>query len=152
MNAGIKLLNVPYKTSAAGTTALAAGEVDAFLIDAASMSGLWATGRTRPVAVSSATRMRAFPDLPTLREEGVKDYDFTAWFATYFARGTAPERVAAMRAILRKAVAAPSMQEALAKVGMEPLDMAGDELTALARSEVEVWTRVVKEAKLLPAQ
>jgi tripartite-type tricarboxylate transporter receptor subunit TctC len=151
-NAGIKLLNVPYKTTAAGATALAGGEVDAMLVDAASMTNYWASGRVRPVAVTSSARMRAFANLPTLREEGVRDYDFTAWFATYFARGTPADRVATMREVLRKAVAAPSILETLGKVGMEPLDMAGDDLTALARKEVEAWRPVIKAANLLPNQ
>lgn len=151
-NAGVKLLNVPYKSTSAAATALASGEVDSFLIDAASVQSLLQGGRIRSVAVSSTSRMQAFPNLPTLREEGVIDYDFTAWFASYFARGTPPEAVAAMREILRKAVKAPVLAETLSKVGMEPLDMTGDDLTALARREVDVWTRVVKSSGLKPHQ
>jgi tripartite-type tricarboxylate transporter receptor subunit TctC len=146
--AGIKLMNVPYKSTSAAAVALASGEVDSFLIDAASVQNLWQGGRIRPVAVSSASRMPAFPNLPTLREEGVRDYEFTAWFAAYFARGTPPEVVAAMRDILRKALKAPSFTETLSKVGMEPLNLAGDDLTALARREVGIWTKVVKEGNL----
>jgi tripartite-type tricarboxylate transporter receptor subunit TctC len=151
-NAAIKLMNVPYKSTSAAAIALASGEVDSFLIDAASVQNLWQSGRVRPVAVSSAARMTAFPHLPTLQEEGVRDYDFTAWFAAYFARGTPPEAVAAMREILRKALKTQSFSESLAKVGMEPLDVAGDDLTALARREVDVWAKVVKASNLKPHQ
>jgi tripartite-type tricarboxylate transporter receptor subunit TctC len=61
-------------------------------------------------------RSRVFPQLPTLREEGVPDYDVTAWFASYFARGTPPEIAAAKRGILRRAVKEAVLTETLAMV------------------------------------
>ncbi|HSV83004.1 MAG TPA: tripartite tricarboxylate transporter substrate binding protein [Ramlibacter sp.] len=148
--AGIKLLNVPYKATAAGATALAAGEVDLMMVDPSSINMHWQSGRVRPVAVSGSTRLKAFPNIPTLKEEGQPDYEVTAWFATYFARGTPPEVSQAMREVLRKATQHSSMVETLGKVGMEPLELAGDDITALARKEVEMWTKVVKAANLKP--
>lgn len=149
---GIKLLNVPYKSTTAAATALAGGEVDLFLVDPSSIAAHWQGGRARAVAVTGATRLGAFPQLPTLREEGVADYDVTAWFASYFARGTPPEAAAAMRAILHKAVKEAVFTETLARVGMEPLDLSGDQLTALTHKEVDMWSRVVKAANLKPQQ
>ena len=90
------------------------------------------------------------PNLPTLREGGVADYDVTAWFATYFAVKTPPEVVATMRDILRKAVKAPSFAEALTAASMEPLDLVGDSISALIRKETEMWTKVAREANLRP--
>ena len=150
--AGIQLLNVPYKTSAQAATALASGEVDMQMLDAASMRPLWQSGRVRPVAISGATRMNALPDLPTLREEGVPDYDFTAWFATYFARGTPPQIAERMSDILRRAMKTPGVVEMLNSGGMEPLELSGDELTQLARKEVAIWTDIVKRAGVKPAR
>lgn len=148
--AGIKLLNVPYKATAAGATALAAGEVDLMMVDPSSINMHWQSGRVRPVAVTSGTRLKAFPNIPSLKEEGLPDYEVTAWFATYFARGTPPELTQAMRGILRKAVQHPHMVETLGKVGMEPLELVGDDITALTRREVDMWTKVVKVANLKP--
>jgi tripartite-type tricarboxylate transporter receptor subunit TctC len=151
-NAGIQLLNVPYKASAQAATALASGEVDMQMLDAVSMRPLWQSGRVRPVAVSGTTRMKAMPDLPTLREEGVPDYDFTAWFATYFARGTPPELVERMSDILRRAMKTPGVVETLTQGSMEPLELSGAELTQLARKEVELWNQIAKRAGLKPTQ
>lgn len=148
--AGIKLLNVPYKTTAAGATALAAGEVDLMMADPSSVASFYKSGRVRPLAVTSPTRLTAMPNVPTLREEGVADYDVTAWFATYFAVKTPPELVATMRDILRKAVKAPSFAEALAAASMEPLDLVGDSISTLIRKETEMWTKVAREANLRP--
>ena len=116
------------------------------------MRPLWQSGRVRPVAVSGATRMQSLPNLPTLREEGVPDYDFTAWFATYFARGTPPEIVERMSDILRRAMKTPGVVETLTTAGMEPLEISGPEITQLARKEVELWKEVVKRAGLKPTQ
>jgi tripartite-type tricarboxylate transporter receptor subunit TctC len=55
-----------------------------------------------------------------------------------------------MRDVLRKAMRHTGMLETLAKVGMEPLELTGDDITALARKEVDMWTKVVKAANLLP--
>ncbi|MEY4098961.1 MAG: hypothetical protein RL300_132 [Pseudomonadota bacterium] len=148
--AGMKLLNVPYKTTAAAVTALAAGEVDMMMVDPSSVTSFYKSGRIRPLAVSSATRLTAMPNLPSLREEGVADYDVTAWFGTYFAAKTPPEMVATMRDILRKAARAPSFMEALAAASMEPLDLVGDSITALIRKETEMWTKVARDANLRP--
>ena len=72
----------------------------------------------------------------------------TAWFATYFARGTPPDVTRTMREILRKAVQHPAMLETLGKVGLEPLELTGDDITALTHKEVDMWTKVVKSANI----
>ena len=149
--AGIQLLNVPYKTTAAGMTAVAAGEVDLMMADASSARPLWDSGRVRPIAVTTGTRSSSLP-LPTIREDGVPDYDVTAWFATYFAARTAPEIVTAMRDILRKAAKTPGFQDALARANMDPLDLSGDEINALTRKEIDMWTKIVRAANLAPAK
>jgi len=148
--AGIKLLNVPYKTSAAAGTALASGEVDLLMIDPASIKPLTDGGRVRTLAVSSGSRLRALPALPTLQEEGVAGYDVTAWFATFVAARTPPDIVKKATEIMRKAARSPTFAEALAKASMEPMDQAGDEITALIRKEIELWTKVAQAANLRP--
>jgi len=146
--AGIELLVVPYKATSAGATALISGEVDLMFADPSSISSQWQTGRARPVAVTGAARLRSLPDVPTVREEGVPDYEMSAWFATYFPARTPPEVLREMREILRKASKTKLMADTLNNFAMEPLDLAGDELTSLNRKEVDMWTRVVKQANI----
>jgi tripartite-type tricarboxylate transporter receptor subunit TctC len=150
--AGIKLLNVPYKTTAAGLTAVAAGEVDLMFADAASARPLWDTGRVRYLAFTGSTRSSIMSQVPTMKEEGVPDYDLVAWFATYFAAKTPPDAVTAMREILRKAVKTPAFVETLTKANMEPLDLAGEEINAMTRREIETYTTVLRAANLVPAK
>jgi tripartite-type tricarboxylate transporter receptor subunit TctC len=148
--AGIKLLNVPYKATAGGVTALASGEVDVMFVDVSSVSSQWQSGRVRPVAVTGTTRMRSLPDLPTLREQGVPEYDMSAWFATYFPAKTPPEIASTMREILRKASKTKLMADTLNSFAMEPLDIAGDDVTQLTRREIEMWGKIVKQANIKP--
>lgn len=148
-SAGIKLLNVPYKTTGAAVTALAAGQVDAMLVDPASAS---ATDRVRPVATSGSARARSLPALPTLREEGVSGYEMTAWYSLYYPAKTPADVAAAMREILRKAARTAVVVDALRKAQMEPLDLTGDEVTALNRRELDALGKVVRAANLGPQQ
>ena len=148
--AGIRLLNVPYKTSAAAATDLAAGEVDLLMIDPSSIKPLTDGGRVRSLAVSGASRLRLLPNLPTLQEEGVAGYDVTAWFATFFSAKTPPDIVKKATEILRKAARSPAFNEALARASMEPMDMTGDEISSLIRREIDLWTRVAQAAGLRP--
>jgi tripartite-type tricarboxylate transporter receptor subunit TctC len=143
--AGIKTLNVPYKTSGGALTAVASGEADVFFIDIGSARPLWQSGKVRAVAVTSAKRASALPDVRTLQEQGAANYDFVAWFAAYLPAKTPPEVVAKVRDILRAAYRTKGFGEALAVYGHEPLDSSGSELAELNRREIDKWSRLVKE-------
>jgi tripartite-type tricarboxylate transporter receptor subunit TctC len=147
-SAGIKLLNVPYKTTAGAITALAGGEVDLMLIDPSAISTLWPSGRIRPVATTGATRVPGLPDLPTLREEGVADFALTAWYGMYYRAKTPPEITARMRELLRTASQRPVVVDALKKAQMDPLDLVGDEVTALNRRELDALGKIVRAANV----
>jgi tripartite-type tricarboxylate transporter receptor subunit TctC len=148
--AGIEMLGVPYKATAAGITALASGEVDVMFVDVSAVSSQWQAGRVRPVAVTGTSRMQRLADVPTLREQGAPEYDMSAWYAAYFPAKTPPEIAAAMREILRKASRTKLMHDTLNSFAMEPLDLAGDDLRALNRREVEAWARIVRQANIKP--
>jgi tripartite-type tricarboxylate transporter receptor subunit TctC len=148
--AGIEMLLVPYKATAAGVMALASGEADVMFADPSSVSSQWQTGRVRPVAVTGAARLPSLPNIPTLREQGVPEYELSAWFATYFPAGTPPQIAAAMREILRKASKTKLMADSLNTFAMESLELAGEQLTYMNRREVDMWTKVLKQANTKP--
>jgi len=150
--AGVKLLNVPYKTTAAAVTALVGGEVDLVLADASSLRPQWDGGRARPLAVTSATRSPAMPNLPTLREEGAESYELTSWYGTYAHARTPPEIAAALRQILRRATKAPAFTDMLAKGSMDPYDASGDEISAAIRREIDTAAKTLRAVNLVPAK
>ena len=102
------------------------------------------------MATSGASRTPTLPELPTLREEGVPNFEMMAWYSMYYPAKTPPEVVAAMRAILRKAAKTAVVAEALKKSQMEALDLVGDEVTALNRKDLELLGKVVRAANLGP--
>lgn len=142
--AGVKILNVPYKTTAAAVTAVASGEADMIFVDVGSARGHWQTGRVRGVAVTQATRMPTLPTMPTLKEEGATDYDLTAWYAAYAPNKTSPEVLAALREAMRKAGTTKLIADTLVNFSMEPLELTGDALVAHNRREIDMWSRVVR--------
>lgn len=146
--AGIKLLLVPYKATAAAITALAAGEVDVAFIDAQSAKPQWQTGRARGVATTSPERSRALPNLPTMSEVGVPDFTMTAWFGLYAPEKTPPAVISAIREIVRKAATSKSFSDTLTQFTMEPMDLTPDQVTELIRREIQMWTKVVRDQNI----
>ena len=144
--AGIKLKQIPYKTMADATTALVGGQVDLLMNDVATVVAYYKSGQLRPLATTGLTRMAALPNVPTLREAGLPDYELTGWVATYFPAHTPPAIVATMQDIVRKAAKTHYVVDALALASFEPLELSGDQLTALQRSESEKWGKLLRGA------
>jgi tripartite-type tricarboxylate transporter receptor subunit TctC len=124
--------------------------VDLMLVDPSSIRPFWDSGRVRALAVSGSARSSSLPQLPTMREAGVADYEVAAWFATYAATKTPPEVVAELRNVLTRAAKSPGFAEVLKQASMDPLELVGDDIHALTRREIELWTKVARAANLLP--
>jgi tripartite-type tricarboxylate transporter receptor subunit TctC len=146
--AGIKLLVIPYKATAAAMIALSSGEADTIFVDAGTAQGQWQSGRVRGVAVTLPERMKALPQLPTLREEGVANFNMTAWYAVYAPEKTPAAVAAAFREIVRKATKSKGFSDTLTQFAMEPLDLSPDEVKELIRREIHMWTDVVREQNI----
>jgi tripartite-type tricarboxylate transporter receptor subunit TctC len=144
-SAGIKLLIVPYRTTAAGMLAVASGEADIVFVDAGSAIGQWQTGRVRGIAVTTQNRLAALPNLPTMPEQGVPDFLMSAWYALYFRSGTSPTIADSMRQILDSVAKRKEVQDALAKFVHEPMNLKGSDLTNMNRREIAGWSALVRE-------
>ena len=141
--ANVKLVQVPYKSMAEATTGLMGGQVDLLMNDVATVVNAYKTGKLRALATTGVARNPALPNVPTLREEGVADYDVTIWVATYLAAKTPADMVTTMRDILVKAAKTRTMVEARAVASFEPLDLAGEQLAELQRVDSEKWKKVL---------
>jgi tripartite-type tricarboxylate transporter receptor subunit TctC len=146
--AGIRLLNVPYKSAGAAMVAVAAGEADTYITDPGSATALLAAGRARAVAVTTADRSPTMASLPTLREEGVEAYRLAVWFGAYMPANTPPEVAAAMRDILRRAMETQAVKEMLWNASIEAIEVSGPALTELARTEIDMWTKLIRTANI----
>jgi len=143
--AGIELQQIPYKSMAEATTALVRGEIDVLMNDATAAS-CYKDGRIRPLAATGEQRMARLPHVPAFREQGLKDYEFTGWVAVYFPAKTPAPIVTAMQGLLRDALKAPNVIEAMTLASYEPLNLSGEQLAALQRADSDKVAKIVGSA------
>lgn len=148
--AGIDTVVIPYKGSPAVLTALRAGEIDLAFEIVGPMVPQVSAGAVRALAVSSAARNPALPDVPTAQQAGVAGYDVASWNALAAPAGTPADVVDKLNRAAREAVATPAVQERLGKLGMRLQAGSPTELQALLGSEIRRWGEVIRKAKIEP--
>lgn len=145
---GAPMLHVPYRGAAPALQDVVAGRVDLFITTPSSAMGLLRGGQLRALAVASATRLPALPDLPTSAEAGLPGYVVDAWFGVFAPAGTPIPILQKINDALRSAASEPRVQEVAAEAGalLRPLMLA--EMEAVARAEVVTLGRLVRQAGL----
>jgi tripartite-type tricarboxylate transporter receptor subunit TctC len=146
--AGIDALVVPYKGSPGVLTALRAGEVDLAFEVLGPMVPQVSAGVVKALAVSSDRRSAALPDVPTVAQAGVAGYNVASWNALAAPAGTPPDIIEKLGRAAREAVAAPSVQEKLGKLGVRLQGSTPAEQQALLNSEIKRWGEVIRAAKI----
>src|SRR5882757_155577 len=148
--AKVNLTTVPYKGAAPAITDLLGGQIQVIFTTVASAASLVAAGQLRAIAVTSAERSPAFPQLPTVSEAGVPGYAAEAWYGLYAPAKTPPEIIDRLNKSAAKAV----QSEAFKKLGVnEGLVMVAQPPEALDRyflREEARWRQVIKEAGIKP--
>ena len=142
--ARVKLMHVPYKGAAPATTATLSGETIFMFDNIVTTLPLAKAGRLRALAVTTARRSAAAPEMPTVAESGVPGYDANAWFGVFVPAGTPQPVVNRLNTEIVKIVKLPEMRERFLNLGAEPAGSTAAEFGAFFRSEVEKWGRVVK--------
>jgi tripartite-type tricarboxylate transporter receptor subunit TctC len=144
--AGIQLTHVPYKGSAPAVTDLLGGQIPLMFDPLQSVQPHIASGKLRALAVTSRARARVLPDVPTVAESGLPDFEFTAWWAV-FAPARLPADVA-RRLIdeIGAVVRSPEFESKLGNLGVTPLAHAGAALGSFQKSELGKWTKAVRDA------
>jgi tripartite-type tricarboxylate transporter receptor subunit TctC len=141
---GVELVHVPYRGSAPAVNDLIAGQVDLMFDNLPSSIEQVRGGNLRAIAVTSAKRSAALPDVPTIAESGLPGFDASSWFAIFAPAKTPPEIVAKLNAEVLKALADPELQKRFADIGGEIRPYKPDELGAFVKAEIEKWAKVVK--------
>lgn len=146
--AGVDLLHVPYKSSAAGLVDLRAGQID-FIFDALVTVAPQVKAKVvKALAVTTTTRSRFMPDVPTMSEAGIKDFAHPIWFMVFAPAGTPKPVVDRLSTEMREIVSQPSFREELAGFGLEPFAASSDALAVQIRNESESWNQKVISMKL----
>ena len=146
--AGIDMLHVPYKGSAPAVTDLIGGQVH-LLIDVAAVSQQHVkSGKLKALAVTSAKRNAAFPELPTFDEAGLPGYEAIGWQGILVPAGTPKEAVNKLADAIQKVMADAGVREKFLAVGSEAAPSGPDAFGAFIRAEIEKWTRIAKAANV----
>lgn len=143
--AGLQMLHVPFKGSSAAIPAVIGGQVDILMDNLpSSMAALKSGGRLRGIAVTSAERSPAAPDLPTMAEAGLPGFEVTAWSGLYAPRGTPAPVVDKLIAAMKQALKSPELQQSLAQGGATPGNLFGADLAAFEVKERDKWGTLIR--------
>ena len=138
------LLHIPYRGTAPSVTDLLAGQVDATFTGSPAVLPLLRAGRLRALAVSSALRIAALPDVPTVAESGYPGFEADQWYGIVAPAGTPPARLAQLNAEINKALALPEVAQQLALEGALPMPGTPQAFADLIQRELPRWAAVVK--------
>ena len=145
---GIKWTQVPFQGSPETVIDVMAGRSQATFTPVSSAIGQITAGKLRPLAVAAHKRCGALPDVPTLEEQGIADFDTSLWFGVFAPIGTPKPVIDKLAAAAQQAMQKPKAQEALRKQGFEQLSGGPDALADQIRRETARWTAVATAAGL----
>jgi tripartite-type tricarboxylate transporter receptor subunit TctC len=146
--AGVKLMQVPYQGSPQAVIDVIAGRATMTFSPASSVIGQIAAGKLRALATAAEKRASALPDVPTMAEAGMGDFNTSLWFGLLAPAGTPRPVIEKLADAARKAMHVPEAIETLRKQGYEPLDGGPDEFATFLRSEITRWSEVARAAGL----
>jgi tripartite-type tricarboxylate transporter receptor subunit TctC len=147
--AGVKFNMVPYKAGPAAMTDLIGGQVMVFTADFAVTVPQHKAGKIRGLAVTSAKRAAAVPELPTVNEAlGLKDYELIAYFAVFAPAGTPPDVIAKLNQAINAAASSKDIQDKFSNNGFAVEPGTPDDLARRNRTETAKWEKAIREAKI----
>jgi tripartite-type tricarboxylate transporter receptor subunit TctC len=144
--AGITMQHVPYKGGGQAVTDVLAGQIPLVIIGMTAVTPHVRAGRLRAIFTTGAKRAFAFPDVPTVAEQGFPGFAADAWYGILAPAGTPRAIVDKLNAEIMRIVKLPDARERLANVGFEVVGGSPDDFAKLIREEIPKWTKVVREA------
>ncbi|QVQ29830.1 tripartite tricarboxylate transporter substrate binding protein [Achromobacter deleyi] len=145
---GTNLLHVPYKGSGEMLVDVVNGNLDFSFSNLPPVMGLVRKGSIRAIAVTSSYRSKQLPDVPTMAEQGVADFDVTSWLGLYGPAGLPPDLVRKLSAALQEGMAQPQSAETLSAAGFEPRPSDAAAFAELNRAELARWKQVASRANI----
>jgi tripartite-type tricarboxylate transporter receptor subunit TctC len=143
--AGIDIRHVPYKGTGPAITELVGGQVQAMITGVVALMPHVKSGKLRGLAVTSKSRVSALPELPTIMESGVPNFDVSSWFGVFLPAGTPKAIVTKMNGEIRKIVAMRDVQKRLVDLGADPETNTPEQFAAYVKSEKLRWGKVVQD-------
>jgi len=146
VRAGFDAVHVPYANSSAMLSDLIGGRIEMMIFSAIVMAPHVKSGKLRALATTGRERSTVLPDLPTIAQAGVPDYEYTA-FHGLFGPGALPrDTTERINAAVAKVLALPDVREFYASQNVDPMVMSPADFTARIRSEYDKWGRLIRDA------
>lgn len=146
MMAGVNLVAVPYKGSGPVAADVLGGQVPLGVVDVPSAIANVRAGKLRALAVTTARRIQAAPEVPTVAEAGIAGYEAIGWFGAVAPAGTPEAIVQRLAAEMRAALDAPEIRSRMIAAGAEPFTSSPQEFAAFIRAEARKWAEVIRTA------
>jgi tripartite-type tricarboxylate transporter receptor subunit TctC len=144
--AGVRMIHVPFKGSPDALQDVLGGRSAFYMAPVNVGLGLVKEGKLNALGVSTKTRAEVLPQVPTLAEQGMRDYEVTLWFGMWAPAATPAAVVQKLNAAVNAIVSEPQMREQFAKLGLQPSPMKPEEFAAFVRTEIGVYKRIVEQA------
>ena len=144
--AGIDLVHIPYKGSPPGIAALLGGEVSIMFANLTDIGAQLRAGKVKPLAVTTLKRAPQLPQVPTMVEAGVPDFDISSWFGLLAPAGTPAPVVARLNAEMVKVLARDDVKSTLGAQGLNVRSSTPEEFAAHIKSEIARFTRIARTA------
>lgn len=148
---GVTARLVRYKASAQALTDLKAGEIDYFFVDTTGALGPVKRGDIRLLGMSTTTRSGAFPDVPTMQEAGIKDFDLSSWFGIFVPAKTPEPIRAKLEKTLNEIIARKETSDYLASIAIDAMPGTPEKLMDQVRRQTAVYQKLYDEGKLAAA-
>ncbi|HYU70437.1 MAG TPA: tripartite tricarboxylate transporter substrate binding protein [Burkholderiales bacterium] len=148
--AGIKMLHIPYKGSPEAIQDTIAGRTSFYMAPLDAAIGHLKEGKITPFGVSTAQRSSVVPDIPTLAEQGLANYNLSLWFGMWARAGTPPATVQKLNAQVNAILQGKEVREQFGRIGITSVPMKPDEFGKFVREQMVVFRNIAKQANIQP--
>src|SRR5262245_28109691 len=142
------IVHVPFVNAAHALTQVVGGEIPVYITNMPLVIGPIQSGRLRAIGVASAKRQPLLPDVPTMQEQGVTDFEVNSWYGVCAPAGVPEALLDKINADLHTVMKIPEVVQRLSDLGMPPTPTTRDEFDKFIRGEIVRWAQVIKDAKI----
>lgn len=147
---GGRMTHVPYKGTGPVLPDLMSGRIDVMFNSVAAVAPYVKDGKLRALAVTSLSRLKDWPDVPTIAEQGLPGFEASAWYAMLAPAGLSRDKVQALNRELVRIVQLPATRERYVTLGLDPLSSTPEELETLSRKDLAKWGAIIKAKSIKP--
>jgi tripartite-type tricarboxylate transporter receptor subunit TctC len=146
--AGVKLIHVPYRGASQATLAVASNEVQVMPMALSLAKPFLADKRIRLIGYCGTERHPQYPKIPTLIEQGIKNYDYSSWIALFAPKGISVAVLAELRKQTQSVVNDPAIQQKMSNAGLDPWPKSPEQLSKIMQHDFVKWQTIIKDANI----